>query len=89
MRGGDLFNNEVLQSIAKEYNKTVPQIILRWHIDNGRIVIPKSSNPERIASNYDIFDFELKEKDIKAIDTLNKNERQFKDPDEVNMGDLK
>lgn len=89
MRGGDLFNNEVLQSIAKEYNKTVPQIILRWHIDNGRIVIPKSSNPERIASNYDIFDFELKEKDIQAIDTLNKNERQFKDPDEVNMGDLK
>lgn len=89
MRGGDLFNNEVLQSIAKEYNKTVPQIILRWHIDNGRIVIPKSSHSERIASNYDIFDFELKEKDIKAIDTLNKNERQFKDPDEVNMGDLK
>lgn len=89
MRGGELFEDEILKSIAEKYHKTVPQIIIRWHIDQGRIVIPKSSNPDRINENFDVFDFELDTDDLNAIDQINANTRQFKDPDEVNGGDLK
>lgn len=89
MRGGELFENEVLKKIAEKYNKTVAQVIIRWHIDSGRIVIPKSSNRERIEENINVFDFELSVDDLHAIDGLNQNERQFKDPDIVSIGDLK
>ncbi|WP_414055918.1 aldo/keto reductase [Macrococcus equi] len=89
MRGGELLENSTLQNIALKYNKTVPQVIIRWHIDSGRIVIPKSSHPERIKQNYDVFHFELSTDDFAAIDELNRSERQFKDPDKVNSGDLK
>ncbi|MCU7556262.1 aldo/keto reductase [Macrococcus capreoli] len=88
MRGGELFNNEILKSIAEKYQKTVAQIIIRWHIDCGRIVIPKSSNPDRIAENFNVFDFELSVDDIREIDSLNTNTRQFRDPDVVKIGDM-
>ncbi|TDM33123.1 aldo/keto reductase [Macrococcoides canis] len=89
MRGGELFENETLKRIAEKYNKTVAQIIIRWHIDSGRIVIPKSSNVERIKENIDVCHFELMEQDIEAINHLNRNERQFKDPDKIKIGDMK
>ncbi|UBH09127.1 aldo/keto reductase [Macrococcus armenti] len=89
MRGGELFENETLKRIAEKYNKTVAQIIIRWHIDSGRIVIPKSSNVERIKENIDVCHFELMEQDIEAINDLNRNERQFKDPDKIKIGDMK
>ncbi|WP_414052953.1 aldo/keto reductase [Macrococcus animalis] len=89
MRGGVLFENEILKSIAEKYQKSVPQIIIRWHIDSGRIVIPKSSNTQRIQENFDVFEFELDTDDIQEINQINIDARQFKDPDEVNVGDLK
>ena len=89
MRGGELFEDETLKRIAEKYNKTVAQIIIRWHIDSGRIVIPKSSNIERIKENIDVCHFELMEQDIEAINNLNRNERQFKDPDKIKIGDMK
>lgn len=89
MRGGALFEDETLKRIAEKYNKTVAQIIIRWHIDSGRIVIPKSSNIERIKENIDVCHFELMEQDIEAINNLNRNERQFKDPDKIKIGDMK
>lgn len=89
MRGGTLFEDETLKRIAEKYNKTVAQIIIRWHIDSGRIVIPKSSNIERIKENIDVCHFELMEQDIEAINNLNRNERQFKDPDKIKIGDMK
>nr|WP_263314052.1 aldo/keto reductase [Mammaliicoccus sp. Marseille-Q6498] len=89
MRGGDWLNNEVLVGIADKYNKTVAQVIIKWHLQQGRLVIPKSQNDNRIKENFDVFDFELSDEDIKVIDGLNANERQFRDPDDVKIGDMK
>ena len=69
------FNNEVIKKIAGKYNKTSPQIILRWHIQAGYIVIPGSKNPKHIEENYNIYDFELTGEEMKEIANINKNRR--------------
>jgi len=70
-RGSDnIFENEVLRSIAGKYQKTVAQVILRWLTQRGVVAIPKSVRPERIAENFNVFDFELRPEDIEAIGTL-------------------
>ena len=69
------FNNEVIKDIATKYNKTSAQIILRWQLQAGYIVIPGSSNPDHILENYSIFDFSLNEEDMKNIADINKNQR--------------
>lgn len=69
------FNNSVIKELATKYNKTSAQIILRWQLQAGCIIIPGSSNPNHIAENYDVFDFELSSEDMKMITDLNKNER--------------
>ena len=69
------FNNEVIKGIAEKYNKTSAQIILRWQLQAGYIVIPGSSNPEHIAENFDVFDFKLSEEDMRDVVNINKNER--------------
>lgn len=69
------FNNEVITAIAEKYDKTSAQIILRWQLQAGYIVIPGSSNPNHIAENYSIFDFELDEDDMKNIANINENQR--------------
>ena len=69
------FNNEVIRNIATKYNKTSAQIILRWQLQAGYIVIPGSSNPDYILENYSIFDFSLNEEDMKNIADINKNQR--------------
>lgn len=89
MRGGEWLNNADLQSIADLYNKTVAQVIIKWHLQQGRLVIPKSQNDNRIRENFDVFDFELSDEDLAKIDQLNTDERQFRDPDEVKIGDMK
>ena len=70
-----LFNDATISSIAKAHNKTSAQIILRWHIQMGYIVIPGSSNENHIAENYDIFDFELSEKEMQDLKNIDKNQR--------------
>ncbi|MCD8777259.1 aldo/keto reductase [Mammaliicoccus sciuri] len=89
MRGGEWLKNADLQSIADQYNKTVAQVIIKWHLQKGRLVIPKSQNDNRIRENFDVFDFELSDEDLDKIDQLNTDERQFRDPDEVKIGDMK
>lgn len=69
------FNNEVIRDIATKYNKTSAQIILRWQLQAGYIVIPGSSNPDHILENNSIFDFSLNEEDMKNIADINKNQR--------------
>ena len=69
------FNNEVIRGIATKYNKTSAQIILRWQLQAGYIVIPGSSNPDHILENYSIFDFSLNEEDMKNVADINKNQR--------------
>ncbi len=63
----DIFNNPILKEIGDQYNKTVAQVILRWHVQRGVVIIPKSSKKERIEENFNIFDFELSENDMKTI----------------------
>jgi methylglyoxal/glyoxal reductase len=71
----------VIVDIAKKYNKTPVQIVLRWDLQKGVVTIPKSVHKERIKSNAEIFDFELSAEDVRKIDSLNKNERIGADPD--------
>ena len=64
------FEDEMLKEIAEKHNKTVGQVILRWNIQRGVVVIPKSTHVERIKENIDIFDFELNEEEMKQISSL-------------------
>lgn len=66
----DLLGNETIVSLAKKYNKNPGQIILRWITQDGVIALPKSTNPERIQGNIDIFDFELTDEEMKSIEAL-------------------
>ena len=66
----ELLNEPIFLELGKKYNKTVPQIILRWHIEKGNIVFPKSSNPVHIKENFEIFDFSLTKEEIEKIDRL-------------------
>ena len=69
------FNNETIVKIAKKYNKTPAQIILRWQLQAGYIAIPGSKNPDHIKENISIFDFELSDEDMKEIYNINENRR--------------
>ena len=69
------FNNETITAIAKSHGKTSAQVILRWHLQAGYIAIPGSSNPDHIAENYRIFDFELTDDEMRQIAAVNKNQR--------------
>jgi len=73
----DLIGNPVFAELGKKYNKTNVQIILRWHIQEGNIIFPKSTNPDHIRSNFDIFDFELTEEEMSRIRGLDKGIRYF------------
>lgn len=71
--GGGRYNQEdltILEKIASKYNKTVQQVLLRWNVDRGVIVIPKSTHKERIQANFDIWDFKLTPQEIAEISTL-------------------
>lgn len=84
----NMFGNEVLTSIAKRYNKTVAQVVLRWLVQRGIVVIPKSVRKERIIENFDIFDFELHADDIEQISTLDTQKSLFlsyRDPEVAKM----
>lgn len=75
----DIFTNETIAEIGKKYGKTNGQVILRWLLQRGIVVIPKSVHKARMAENFDVFDFELSADDIKTMNTLDKNESQFFD----------
>ena len=78
---GVLLKDQTLQSLAKKYQRSVAQIILRWDIQNDIIVIPKSTKAERMKENMTLFDFSIDEEDMKTINSLNKNQRTGPDPD--------
>jgi diketogulonate reductase-like aldo/keto reductase len=80
-----LFDNQTLIDIGAKYDKTPAQVILRWHIQNNLVVIPKSVHAERIEQNFDIFDFELEDNDMAAIATLDNGKRYGSDPDTANF----
>lgn len=75
-RGG-MFTLPELEIIAEKYAKTAAQVILRWHIQRGIVVIPKSTHVERMIENFNVFDFELSEDDMNVIATLDKKQSSF------------
>lgn len=75
IKRGALMSNLTIKELAKKYNKSEVQIILRWHLQNNVIAIPKTSSIERAKENINIFDFEISKEDMKKIDDLNTGER--------------
>lgn len=73
-----------ITAIAERHGRTPAQVILRWHVQLGNVVIPKSVTPSRIRENLDVFDFELDADDLAAIATMETGERTGKDPDDNN-----
>ena len=82
-QGGDLLTDGVLKELAEKYGKTPAQVVLRWHLQLGNIVIPKSTSRERMAQNFDLTGFELSDEEMAAIDALNEDRRVGGHPDEV------
>lgn len=78
-----LLNNKLFLSLAEKYKKTPSQIILRWHIQGGNIIFPKTRSDKHMQENLDIFSFELSKEDMSAIDALDKNKALFTVPDWV------
>ena len=72
-----LLQEPVFGELGQKYGKSAAQIILRWHIQDGNIVIPGSKNPKHIQSNFDLFDFTLTDEEMAKIQALNKNQRYY------------
>jgi 2,5-diketo-D-gluconate reductase A len=81
---GKILEEDMLAELAKSHGKSVAQIVLRWHIQRGIAVIPKSNSMERITENMNVFDFELSEQEMVSISSLNSNFRTGVDPEDRN-----
>ncbi|MFF6849886.1 aldo/keto reductase [Streptomyces antimycoticus] len=81
---GALLQDPALAAIAQRHGKTPAQVVLRWHLQLGNVVIPKSVTPARIRENIDVFDFTLTPEDIEAINALDRGRRTGPDPDTLN-----
>ncbi len=77
---GRLLDNPTVTSIAGEYGRAPAQVLIRWSLQLGNVVIPRSANPERIASNFDVFDFELADEHMETLNGLNDGTRVREDP---------
>lgn len=82
--GNGVFDTDVIQALAAKYQKTPAQIVIRWHLDRGLIVIPKSVTPSRIQENFDVFDFRLEKEELSQIQSLDSGHRLGPDPKEFN-----
>ncbi|WP_030160148.1 aldo/keto reductase [Glycomyces sp. NRRL B-16210] len=83
LRGGGLFEDPAVQAVAEAHGRTPAQVVLRWNLQRGNVVIPKSVTPERIRENWEVLDFELPQSDLEKIDALDTGVRQGGDPLEV------
>ena len=81
-QGGDLLHEQSLAGLADKYGKTLAQIVLRWHIQLGNIVFPKSTTASRIAENIDVFDVEISDDDVATIGELDNGTRTGPNPDD-------
>ncbi|WP_375489876.1 aldo/keto reductase [uncultured Jatrophihabitans sp.] len=80
--------DETIVGIAQAHDKSPAQVMLRWHIQQGRSVIPKSTKPHRIAENFDVFDFDLSSDELAAVDALNTDQRGGPEPDAITLKDF-
>jgi 2,5-diketo-D-gluconate reductase A len=85
-RGGSVLTDPVVTTIAERVGKTPAQVIIRWHIESGNVVIPKSVTPSRIVENFDVFDFSLTPQDVAAINGLETGDRIGPNPDNFSRG---
>ncbi|GAP56057.1 uncharacterized oxidoreductase MSMEG_2408/MSMEI_2347 [Arthrobacter sp. Hiyo6] len=76
-----MMEDTAIAAIAQAHGKSPAQVMLRWHLQQGRSAIPKSTNPARIAENFDVFNFELSTDELAALDTLDTGMRNGPDPD--------
>jgi 2,5-diketo-D-gluconate reductase A len=83
-KGGDLLKEPLVTSLASKYDRTAAQVVLRWHIQLGNVVIPKSVTPSRVKENFEIFDFELADDDVEGLSGLDRGLRTGPNPDEFN-----
>ncbi|WP_454295384.1 aldo/keto reductase [Salana multivorans] len=83
--GRSTFNDPVIGDIALAHGKTPAQVMLRWHLQEGRSAIPKSVKPERIAANFDVFDFDLSAEELAQINALDTGVRSGPDPDAITL----
>ncbi|WHT17264.1 aldo/keto reductase [Crossiella sp. CA-258035] len=81
---GELLDDPVLVELGRRYDRTPAQVVLRWHLQLGNVVIPKSVTPSRIKQNLDVFGFELTADDLASVTALNADRRTGPDPDTFN-----
>ena len=80
----DIFQEPAIAAAAAAHGVSPAQVIIRWHLQHGLVVIPKSNNRDRMAQNFDVFGFELSADELTAIDALNRDQRVGADPDTLN-----
>lgn len=78
--GGSTLDDPTIAGIAEAHGRTAAQVMLRWHLQEGRSAIPKSVTPRRIAENFDVFDFELSDAELRSIDALDQGVRRGPEP---------
>ncbi|MGW3959504.1 aldo/keto reductase [Amycolatopsis sp. NPDC005003] len=83
-KGGSLLGDPVIAELAVKHSRTPAQIVLRWHLQLGNVVIPKSVTPSRIEENFDLFGFTLTEEEMESLTPLDRGERTGPDPDTFN-----
>ena len=82
---GSTLEDPVIGKIAEAHGKSPAQVMLRWHLQEGRSVIPKSTKPHRIAENFDVFDFDLTDDEVAAIDGLDTDRRGGPEPTDITL----
>ncbi len=82
---GSTFDDPAIRGIADQHGKTPAQVMLRWHLQEGRSAIPKSVRPERIAENFDVFDFELTAPQLSTLDALDRGVRGGPEPEDITL----
>ncbi|WP_341359856.1 aldo/keto reductase [Georgenia sp. M64] len=83
--GGSTLEDPTIAGIARAHGRTPAQVMLRWHLQQGRSAIPKSTRPERIAENFDVFDFELTGAELAAVDALDQGVRRGPEPAAITL----
>jgi 2,5-diketo-D-gluconate reductase A len=84
-KGGSLLTEPLVKQLAEKHDRTAAQVVLRWHLQLGNIVIPKSVTSSRIAESLNVFDFALPAEDLDALSALDRGERTGPDPDTFNF----
>lgn len=79
----ELLSNQTMNELAQKYNKTVPQVAIKWLLQRGIVALPKSVTPSRIIENFNVFDFEISSEDMDKIKTLNQGKKLFPEMDNV------